>query len=323
MGFTTSEASGKPTSKQVASGTQTSGTQFSTPIQQGITSALNQANTAFTKPWTQVNAPNYIAPANTAQTQYWNAAKNLQAPTQYEQSGNLYTGIGNSTFNQAQAQQYMDPYQKAVTDTTMAELQRQYDRQKGQLGLEKSRGAGLGSSGYALAQALADKNYGNTVASTYANLQQQAYQNAQQQYNAERNRQLQAAQGLGSLGSDINAANLARLQQQGVAATDEYSLAQRLRDLQLSEAKLAREAPMTMASNYANIIAGLPREVTETATTKDTQDIYGPDPSTLNTILSMIGTGGEFLANGEKIGTGIKTLTPYVKDIIGWLNPFD
>ena len=317
MGFFTSEASGTPSSKQISSGTQTSGTKFSTPIQQGITSALGQANTAFTKPWTQVNAPNYIDPANTAQTQYWNAAKNLQAPTQYEQSGNLYTGIGNSTFNQAQAQQYMDPYQKAVTDTTMAELQRQYDRQKGQLGLEKSRSAGLGSSGYALAQALAGRDYGNTVASTYANLQQQAYQNAQQQYNAERNRQLQAAQGLGSLGSDINAANLARLQQQGVAATDEYSLAQRLRDLQLSEAKLAREAPMTMASNYANIIAGLPREVTDTRTTEDIQNIYGVDPSTASVISSILGGGLTTLSKAKDALEGWTSVKGIFNDIFG------
>lgn len=323
MAFTTQEASSSPTSKQVSSGTQTAGTTFTRPIQEGIASALGQANTAFSKPWSQLTASNYIAPANTAQTQYWDTTKNLQAPEQYDQSGNLYTGVGGSTFNQAQAQQYMDPYQQAVTDTTMAELQRQYDRQRRQLGLEKARGAGLGSSGYALAQALAGKDYGNLAASTYAQLQQQAYQNAQAQYNAEKNRQIQAAQGLASLGSDVNASTLARLQQQGLAATDEYNLAQRLRDLQLSEAKLAREAPMTMASNYANIIAGLPREATQTQTTQDIQDIYGADPSTLNTILSVLGTGGEFLANGEKIGKGIETLSPYLKKLFSSINPFD
>jgi hypothetical protein len=316
MGFTVGEASGSPTSKQVSSGTQTAATQFSKPIQEGVASALDQANTAFTKPWAQLDASKYIAPTNAAQTQYFANTRNLTGPAQYDQSGNLYTGVGGSTFDQAQAQRYMDPYQQAVTDTTMAELQRQYDRQKGQRGLEKARGQGLGSSGYVLAQALADKEYGNLAASTYAQLQQQAYQNAVAQYNAEKNRQIQAAQGLASLGSNVSSSDLARLQQQGLAATDEYNLAQRLRDLQLSEAKLAREAPMTMASNYANIIAGLPRELTETQTTQDIQDIYGTDPSTLNTILGLIGTGGEFFANGAKIKEGMESLLP------DWLNPF-
>ena len=317
MGFTTAESSSKPTSKQVVGGEQTTKTTFSTPIQQGITSALNQANTAFSKPWTQLNASSYIAPANAAQTQYWNASQNLQAPTQYDQSGTMYGNAANSTFNRAQADQYMSPYQNAVTQTTMAELQRQHNRELAALGLQNARGAGLGSSGFALSQALANQNYGNTVASTYANLQQQAYQNAQQQYNAERNRQLQAAQGLASLGSDVNASNLARLQQRGIAATDEYNLAQRLRDLQLSEAKTAREAPMTMAANYANVIAGLPRETTDTQKNNTTTNVYGTDPSTLNTILSMIGTGGEFFANGQKIKEGMDAILP------GWLNPFD
>jgi len=183
----------------------------------------------------------------------------------------------------------MDPYQKNVTDTTMAELKRQYDEQRGQLGLQRALGGGLNSSGYALALAKAGQNYGNTAASTYAQLQQQAYQNAMAQYNAEQNRQLQAAQGLASLGSNISSSDLARLQAQGLAATDEYSLAQRLKDLQLEEAKTAREQPMKTATNYANFISALPREQFQTAETDDTTTVYGTDPSVMSDIFSTSG----------------------------------
>lgn len=286
--FSTS-ASDDPSSIQTNVGKKTSDTTFAQPIKDLITSAATQGTKAYTAPWEKLDASKYIAPANAAQQQYWDASKNLQGPAQYDQSGNLYTEVGDSTFNQAQATQYMDPYQKNVTDATMAELQRQYDAQRGQLGLQQALGGGLNSSGYALALAKAGQNYGNLSASTYANLQQQAYQNAMAQYNAERNRQLQAAQGLASLGANISSSDLARLQAQGLAATDEYSLAQRLKDLQLEEAKTAREQPMKTATNYANFISALPREQFQTADTNDTQTTYGADPSIMNSLFSTSG----------------------------------
>jgi hypothetical protein len=289
MGLFNASTSEDPTSIQTIDGKKTSATTFAQPIKDLITSAGTQGTKAYTAPWEKLDASTYIAPANAAQQQYYDASKNLQSPAQYDQSGNLYTGVGGSTFNQAQATQYMDPYQKNVTDTTMAELKRQYDEQRGQLGLQQALGGGLNSSGYALALAKAGQNYGNTAASTYAQLQQQAYQNAQQQYNAERNRQLQAAQGLASLGSNISSSDLARLQAQGLAATDEYSLAQRLKDLQLEEAKTAREQPMKTATNYANFIAALPREQFQTAETDDTTTVYGTDPSVMSDIFSTSG----------------------------------
>jgi hypothetical protein len=183
----------------------------------------------------------------------------------------------------------MDPYQKNVTDTTMAELKRQYDEQRGQLGLQRALGGGINSSGYALELAKAAQNYGNTAASTYAQLQQQAYQNAMAQYNAEQNRKLQVAQGLASLGSNISSSDLARLQAQGLAATDQYGMAQKAKDFDLEEARTAREQPTKNATNYANFIASLPREQFQLAETDDTQTIFGIDPSILSDIFSTSG----------------------------------
>lgn len=317
--FSTS-ASDDPSSIQTNVGKKTSDTTFSKDIKDLVTSAATQGTKAYTTPWEKLDASTYIAPSITAQNDYWTNTKNLQSPDAFDKSQTAYTGIGDSTFNQAQATQYMDPYQKNVTDATMAELQRQYDAQRGQLGLQQALGGGLNSSGYALALAKAGQNYGNLSASTYANLQQQAYQNAQQQYNAERNRQLQAAQGLASLGANISSSDLARLQAQGLAATDEYSLAQRLKDLQLEEAKTAREQPMKTATNYANFIGALPREQFQTAGTDDTQTVYGTDPSIMNSLFS---TSGGILGllnmnkqlkegpNGKGLWDSIKDLWPF------------
>jgi hypothetical protein len=289
MGLFNASTSGDASSIQTTDGKKTSNTEFSKDIKDLITSASTEGKTAYTAPWETFKSADYVAPANIAQNSYWTNTQNLQSPDAFDKSKTAYTGVGDSTFDQAQAQQYMSPYQDAVTQATMAELKRQYDEQRGQLGLEKVLGGGINSSGYALALAKAGQNYGNTAASTYAKLQQAAYENAQKQYNDEQNRRIQAAQGLATLGSNISSSDLARLQAQGLAATDEYSLAKAAKDFELEEARTAREQPTKNASNYASFIAALPREQFQTAETDDTTTVYGTDPSILSDIFSTSG----------------------------------
>jgi hypothetical protein len=284
-----SSMSDDPTGQQTTAGTKTNNTAFSQPIKDLITSAGTEGQKAYTAPWETFKSADYVAPANIAQNSYWTNTQNLQSPDAFDKSKTAYTGMGDSTFNQAQATQYMDPYQKNVTDTTMAELKRQYDEQLGQLGLQRALGGGLNSSGYALALAKAGQNYGNTAASTYAKLQQTAYENAMAQYNAEQNRKLQVAQGLASLGSNISSSDLARLQAQGLAATDEYGLAKAAKDFDLEEARTEREQPTKNATNYANFISALPREQFQTAGTNETQQTWGVDPSIMSSIFSTSG----------------------------------
>lgn len=313
----TSTPSSTPSSTQTTTGNQTTGTTFTAPIQKGISSALAKADTAFGQPWTQLDATKYVAPANAAQQQYWTGAQNLQAPTQFNQAGDYYTGVGNAQFGTAEAQRYMNPYTAAVTKNTMDEMQRQYDRELAQLNLRNTSGAGLGSSGFALAQALANKDYSNRYASTLAGLQQAGFQDAYKRFADDLTRRMEAGRGLESLGSNVNRANIDRLTTQGLAATDRYNLDQRLKDLQLSEAQTAREAPMKMASNYANLIAGLPREVTNTQENKTIQDIYGVDPSVASIITGILSGGITTLSQGKDLLQGYQGVKSIWNDIKG------
>lgn len=298
-----------PTSGITTKGTNTTGTAFTPDIQGAVKKAITNVNDAYGKKWEVLgNQGQYFAPTNAAQKNYFTNAEALKAPDEYDSSGNLFTGVGSSTFNQAQADQYMSPYQAAVTQTTMDEMQRQQDRELAQLGLRSVKGAGLGSSGYSLAQALSNQNYGQTAAAMYAKLQQAAYENAQKQYNAEQASRLQAAQGLGSLGANISSSDIDRLKAQGLAATEEYNLAQKPLDLRLQEDKAAREAPMTMASNQVSALQGIPRETTETQTKDETQNTYGVDPSTLQMITSGINAVLQTATKGEDIVKGLSAL---------------
>ncbi len=319
-GFFNSGISGSPTSARVVSSTKTTSNTFDPNYQTSLDSARSAIDTAFSKPWEKLANPSqYFAPTTAAQTKYFTDTKNLTGPAQYDQSGNLYTGVGGSTFDQAQAQQYMSPYQDAVTQATMAEMQRQQDRELAQRGLRSVMGAGLGSSGFSLAQALSNQNYGQNAAAMYAKLQQAAYENAQKQYNDEQNRRIQAAQGLATLGTNVSASDLARLAAQGTAATQEYNLAQRLNDLRYKEDNDYREAAMKMAVNRANAIGAMPHTTTETSTIpNETTSIYGIDPSVMQTliggaggILDLIGKGGDVAAGLKGLRDGWNTFTDW------------
>jgi hypothetical protein len=72
-----------------------------------------------------------------------------------------------------------------------------------------------------------------------------------------------------------------------------------------------------MASNYANIIAGLPREVTDTRTTEDIQNIYGVDPSTASVISSILGGGLTTLSKAKDALEGWTSVKGIFNDIFG------
>lgn len=319
-GFFDSGMSDSPTSARVVSSTKTTSNAFDPNYQASLDSARSAIDTAFSKPWEKLtNQGQYFAPTTAAQTKYFTDTKNLTGPAQYDQSGNLYTGAGSSTFNQAQADQYMSPYQNAVTQTTMAEMQRQHDRELAQLGLRNVQGAGLGSSGFALSQALANQNYGRDASAMYAKLQQQAYENAMAQYNAEQNRRIQAAQGLASLGANVSASDLARLAAQGGAATQEYNLAQRLNDLKLREDSDYREAAMKMATNRANAIGAMPHTSTETSVIpNETTSFYGIDPSVMQTIIGGAGGILDLVSKGGDVAKGARDAWDTISDFFGW-----
>ena len=135
-------------------------------------------------------------------------------------------------FGSAQAQQYMSPYQQAVTDMALREAMQQGQLQK-QAGAMGAIGRGtFGGARQALLQAEGDRNLMRTMGDIQAQGSQQAFQQAQQQFNADQQRQQQAEQYAATLG--------AQLGQQGLAAGIDTSKALGAMGTEQQNAELAR-----------------------------------------------------------------------------------
>ena len=239
----------------------------------------------------------------------------LQTPEQFREAAEGMRGIGGlggeaatmglrralsydptqRTFGSAQAQQYMSPYQQAVTDIALRETRQQGDLQR-QAGAMGAIGRGsFGGARQALLQAEADRNLMRTLGDVQAKGSQDAFMQAQQQFNAEEQRRQQAEQyaaglggqmfgqgmsaaqqaaaGLGALGSAEQAANLQRLQaQQGVSA-QEQALLQSQMDMAYQDFLRQRDYPQEMLGFYSQILRGLPIQLAST------QQSYQAPPS--------------------------------------------
>lgn len=144
---------------------------------------------------------------------------------------------------------FMSPYQEDVIDTTLADLERFYDRRRAQeenrLAAEAvARGAFSGEAGRRRAEAQVlnpmREEFERNVASTIAGVRQQGYQDAaaraQQAFEQARARQLQAAQATGSLGQMGAGTGLAAASQLGqtgvqIAGMGELEQTMRNRDI--------------------------------------------------------------------------------------------
>ena len=112
------------------------------------------------------------------------------------------------------AQQYMSPYQQAVTEQNLFEAQRASDLQQNQLNSQAAQQKAYGGTRAALQQSEANRNLGYKLADIQAQGANTAYQQGLQQFNTAQGQGLQAGQA--NLGAQMQA-NLAN-QQAGMSA---------------------------------------------------------------------------------------------------------
>jgi hypothetical protein len=213
------------------------------------------------------------------------------------------------TFGAQQAAQYMSPYQQAVTDIALREARQQgaLQRQAGAMGAI-GRGT-FGGARQALLQAEADRNLGRQLADIQAQGGERAFQLAQQQFNADQQRQQQAAQyaaglgaqlfgtglggmqqaatGLGALGATQQQADLARLQAQAATGAEQQALAQKQADIDYQNRMAQQNWAKQQLQFYSDVLRG------NAGALGSTQVQYTPAPSQLSQIggLGLAGLG--------------------------------
>jgi hypothetical protein len=213
------------------------------------------------------------------------------------------------TFGAQQAAQYMSPYQQAVTDVALREARQQGQLQK-QASAMGSIGRGtFGGARQALIQSEADRNLARQLSDIQAQGSEKAFQQAQAQFNADQQRQQQAAQyaaglgqqlfgtglggmqqaatGLGALGATQQQADIARLQAQAATGAEQQALAQKQADIDYQNRMAQQNWARQQLQFYSDILRG------NAGALGSTQVQYTPAPSQVSQIagLGLAGLG--------------------------------
>jgi hypothetical protein len=208
-----------------------------------------------------------IAPFSAGETQAQTNIAGMQNPQEFGDAYNAYKQNAQFTpgmFGAAEAAQYMNPYTHNVTDVGIRDLNEQAARDMAKAGLLSAQGGGYGGSGNAIMNAMLARTLNRDVADLSTKGQYDAYNDAQKQFNDYQSQLEQAAnvrnasaQGLASLGSTQQAADLERYGAQNASGTDVRNMQQRKDDMHYADFKDELADPERKLANYANIFSGL------------------------------------------------------------------
>jgi hypothetical protein len=221
------------------------------------------------------------------------------------------------------AQQFMSPYQRAVTDIEKREAQRVFERDV-QPSLEaKAIQQGGGMSGLGTRAALeaseAQREQGRLLADIEARGLQSAFQDARSAFEQQKAREANAAAAIGRAGAETFKSGLA---EQGVLQTvgeEKRDLAQSALDEEYFKFLEEREFPQQRLSEYSGFVYGNPLSRIPTQSTNTTGTPFQPSfgrqllgiGSTLGSAFLGSNAGGNMFANflkGAKTGGGLSDI---------------
>jgi hypothetical protein len=222
-----------------------------------------------------------VAGLTAGQQQIGQGLSGLNAGAMISQGGNYTPSTG--AFGLEAAQQYMNPYQQAVTDISKREAQRDYDVSQTSRNAKAAQAGAFGGSRQAIVDAEADRNLGTRLSDLQTQGLNSSWQQAQQQYNADQTRQQQDRQ----FGSQANIAGgkalLGAQQEQGAL---EQGTAQRGLDTQYQDWLGQQSHPYDQLKFMKGMVSGFPgTSTTQTETAKPASNWA----SNLGGIMSGIG----------------------------------
>lgn len=269
------------------------------------------------------------------QSDAWKGLSNLTLPSDLTTAGGNLLDIGQqaqgvaynpqgSAFDQAQAQQYMNPYLQAALNPQLEEARRQSQiTQLGNAAKATSQGA-FGGSRQALMDAETQRNLGTNLAAITGAGYNTAYDKAAAQFNADQARKIQEAQygtdvglkGLqaattanqaaGNVGAQEAQYGLQNLQALATAGNTQQAQNQAALNAQYNQYLDQRNLPWTQLANQANLIKGLGG--TSTAD-------YGAEQSALQKAAGVTATGAELMKNLKASGMSADSISNALKAI--------
>lgn len=263
-----------------------------------------------------------VAGLTPAQTAVYGELGGMQTPGEFGQAGQTLTGAEQfgaagalgamgyqpGTFGAQQAQQYMSPYQQAVTDIAKREATADAQKMMTQLGSQAAKAGAFGGSRFGVEQALLGSKLATNLTDIQTKGLQDAYLNAQQQYERDRaaglsgaqlnlqgaqagaNIGLQAAQQRQGLGTALQTADLQRLAAQEAAGKAQQEQQQAELNTAYNQFLEQRDWEKNQLGFLSGLIRGTPFSTSQTGTTT------APAPSTASQVAGL-GIAGIGLAN--------------------------
>ena len=242
-----------------------------------------------------------IAPLTSAQESALSGLEGLRGTTQpmYETAAEKAIGAGQQ-FTPEAAQQYMSPYQQAVTDVELREAQRRFEGDTLPRLEAQAVGAGamsgLGSrAGVEMAEAQRSQN--QLLADIQAKGSQKAFEQASKQFEAERGRERLVGQDLSKLAGQGLTSQITELGAQKAVGEERQQLGQLNLDEAYRKYLEKQEFPETALTTYSGGVYGNPMSRTfDTNTTN-----FAAQPSTGQSLLSLGLSGLGMYGMGKKI----------------------
>jgi len=232
-----------------------------------------------------------IADFNPEQQQVFSETMGMQTPGQFGQASQMAgaSGIGglmagqnfaNQATDPNATAQYMSPYMQNVVDYQKSQALRDYQIGDQMRAAQTSKAGAFGGSRQALVQSEAQRGLNSQLQGISAQGAQNAFQNAQAQQQFGANLGLQGmqlagqnAQTLGTLGTQLQAADMARLQAQGQVGATKQAATQAGMTQSYQDFLKQQEYPYSQLAFYNSMIRGLSPTMPTTTST------YAPAPS--------------------------------------------
>jgi len=174
---------------------------------------------------------------------------------------------------QSGVNRYMNPYEDAVVQSTLGDINRSADVQRGQLASRQAGRRSFGDTSSALQSSELQRNLMSQIGQTTGNLRYQGFNNAAQmgtqQFNQERANEFQAAGGFGNLsqlqagmGNTMRGNYLEDLRNKLGAGGQIQNQNQRMLDVTAREIYGRRDFPLTQLQNYGNLLGAFPTGAT-------------------------------------------------------------
>ena len=277
---------GTTTGGATTGGTTTGGTTTTTTLDpsqstlspnfaQYVYNMMRRGEQAAMQPFTPYTGQRF-AGTSPLEQQAFSGLGSLQTPWQYGAgSGMLYqTGLGSFT-RPGTAEAFMSPYMQNVVDIEKREAQRQADIAGTQRGAKFAQAGAFGGSRQAIMDAEAQRNLAQQMGDIQSRGSQAAFERATQQYNAERDAQMRAAMGLGSLGQQQFGSQLQGLQGLLSAGGTQRQIAQQPLDFGYQQFQESLQYPYKQATFMKSLLEGMPVGAAPYRPATDSDSIFG------------------------------------------------